>query len=450
MKAYKERSGLNDCTSKHQQETSDQNSELSIPRNNGVLQPQNHQKRSNCEFRPDQCLSQTKDADFKHQPEATTINYTKSLADNHVSTKSLAAASKELPVAGVEQQQHIETRSQRHSDATYTDQNDGRLKQSSQCISKHQSGGDISRHQSGGDISRHQSGGDISRHQSGGDISRHQSGGDISKYQSGGNISNYQLGGNISNQQLGGNISNQYSRGDISRHQSGGNISHHHSGGDTSNHHSCGDISRHRHSLDCTKQNPNSDRCEQYVCSGLSKHRSSCDSSKYSDSSEGRDQSPNANKKSVIIAMDGSGHSFYAFDWYMSQMHTPDTEVIVAHSSHHHSKPFSHVQNLMPSVITSDHSSMSRIIQQEEEEVNKIVAQIKGKLTQAGVRGKLLRLTGEPGAAIIQAAQEHKVHCIVTGSRGLGTVRRTLIGSVSDYILHHSHVPVLVCRHKES
>lgn len=32
----------------------------------------------------------------------------------------------------------------------------------------------------------------------------------------------------------------------------------------------------------------------------------------------------------------------------MSQMHTPDTEVIVAHSSHHHSKPFSHVQNLMP------------------------------------------------------------------------------------------------------
>ncbi|KAK6994195.1 hypothetical protein BgiMline_010782 [Biomphalaria glabrata] len=136
--------------------------------------------------------------------------------------------------------------------------------------------------------------------------------------------------------------------------------------------------------------------------------------------------------------------------WYMSQMHTPDTEVIVAHSSHHHSKPFSHVQNLMPSVITSDHSSMSRIIQQEEEEVNKIVAQIKGKLTQAVVRGKLLRLTGEPGAAIIQAAQEHKVHCIVTGSRGLGTVRRTLIGSVSDYILHHSHVPVLVCRHKES
>ncbi|CAL1546404.1 unnamed protein product [Lymnaea stagnalis] len=134
----------------------------------------------------------------------------------------------------------------------------------------------------------------------------------------------------------------------------------------------------------------------------------------------------------------------------MTQMHTPDTEVIVAHSSTHHGKPFSHVQNLMPSMMTSDASVMSRMIQQEEEEVNKIVGQIKGKLTQSGVKGKLLRLSGEPGAAIVQAAMEHKVHCIVTGSRGLGTVRRTLIGSVSDYILHHSNCPVLVCRHKES
>ncbi|XP_059150812.1 universal stress protein YxiE-like [Physella acuta] len=154
-------------------------------------------------------------------------------------------------------------------------------------------------------------------------------------------------------------------------------------------------------------------------------------------------------RRTIMIAMDGSGHSFYAFDWYMNQMHTPDTDVIVAHSSCQHSKPLSHVQSLMPAV-TPDSSAMTRIVQREEEEVNVIVAQIKGKLTQAGVRGKLLRLTGEPGPAIVQAALEHKVQCIVTGSRGLGTVRRTLVGSVSDYILHHSHCPVLVCRHKDT
>ena len=33
---------------------------------------------------------------------------------------------------------------------------------------------------------------------------------------------------------------------------------------------------------------------------------------------------------------------------------------------------------------------------------------------------------------------------IVVGSRGMGTVRRTILGSTSDYIIHHAHVPVVV------
>ncbi|KAK3733189.1 hypothetical protein RRG08_046109 [Elysia crispata] len=31
----------------------------------------------------------------------------------------------------------------------------------------------------------------------------------------------------------------------------------------------------------------------------------------------------------------------------------------------------------------------------------------------------------------------------------LGTVNRALIGSVSDYILHHAQCHVIVCRHKD-
>ncbi|KAK7483652.1 hypothetical protein BaRGS_00025085 [Batillaria attramentaria] len=99
--------------------------------------------------------------------------------------------------------------------------------------------------------------------------------------------------------------------------------------------------------------------------------------------------------------------------------------------------------------MSSDPAMISRMIQQEEEEVNAIVSKIKDKLTQCGVRGKLLRLSGEAGHAIVKAAESEGAMCIVTGTRGMGKVRRTLLGSVSDYILHHAHVPVLVCRHKD-
>jgi len=52
-----------------------------------------------------------------------------------------------------------------------------------------------------------------------------------------------------------------------------------------------------------------------------------------------------------------------------------------------------------------------------------------------------------PGEGICKAAEEVNASLLVVGTRGMGKLRRTFMGSVSDYALHHSHVPVLVCRH---
>ena len=43
-------------------------------------------------------------------------------------------------------------------------------------------------------------------------------------------------------------------------------------------------------------------------------------------------------------------------------------------------------------------------------------------------------------------ATECDADMIVVGTRGLGKVRRTVLGSVSSYVIHHAHVPVIVCR----
>lgn len=55
--------------------------------------------------------------------------------------------------------------------------------------------------------------------------------------------------------------------------------------------------------------------------------------------------------------------------------------------------------------------------------------------------------SSSPGEGICKIAKEVNADLIITGTRGMGSVRRTLLGSVSDYILHHAHVPVIVCRH---
>lgn len=56
----------------------------------------------------------------------------------------------------------------------------------------------------------------------------------------------------------------------------------------------------------------------------------------------------------------------------------------------------------------------------------------------------LSEVENSAGVGICKAAKQHGVTLIVMGTRGLGSVRRTVLGSVSDYVLHHSHIPVAI------
>lgn len=53
-------------------------------------------------------------------------------------------------------------------------------------------------------------------------------------------------------------------------------------------------------------------------------------------------------------------------------------------------------------------------------------------------------VNGSPAEAVCQQAEERGADLVVVGSRGLATVGRWLLGSVSDRIVHHCRRPVLV------
>ena len=63
-----------------------------------------------------------------------------------------------------------------------------------------------------------------------------------------------------------------------------------------------------------------------------------------------------------------------------------------------------------------------------------------GKVAQTYVR------LGRPVEEIVILADEIDAGLVVVGSRGLGGIRRLLLGSVSDGVVRHAHCPVLVVR----
>lgn len=150
--------------------------------------------------------------------------------------------------------------------------------------------------------------------------------------------------------------------------------------------------------------------------------------------------------ETVVIAMDGSEYSDYALQFYMKSIHRPGNHVILAHSTEYSNITF-------PAVGMLSGDSMMAMVTHEMDEEERNTAELVEKLTKKmqnlKISGSIERLHGVPGPAIIALAAEKHADFIVVGCRGKGSVRRTLTGSVTDYIMHHSGVPVIVARHKD-
>jgi nucleotide-binding universal stress UspA family protein len=71
------------------------------------------------------------------------------------------------------------------------------------------------------------------------------------------------------------------------------------------------------------------------------------------------------------------------------------------------------------------------------------VRAVGGTVAQAHLR------MGTPDAEVVNLAEVLGVGLVVVGSRGLGGIRRALMGRVSDSVLRHAHCPVLVVRKEE-
>jgi len=75
-----------------------------------------------------------------------------------------------------------------------------------------------------------------------------------------------------------------------------------------------------------------------------------------------------------------------------------------------------------------------------------IASEASEKLSREGVAHRAVVRQGDPGDEIVRVASESSADLIIVGSRGLSTLRRLLLGSVSRKVLNKSKIPVLVVK----
>jgi nucleotide-binding universal stress UspA family protein len=72
--------------------------------------------------------------------------------------------------------------------------------------------------------------------------------------------------------------------------------------------------------------------------------------------------------------------------------------------------------------------------------------QAKVKSAQNGIVFHHKIIYGDPKSDTIDFMKQNNFDLVVIGSRGLGGIKETFLGSVSNTIVHKSHVPVLVVK----
>ena len=140
----------------------------------------------------------------------------------------------------------------------------------------------------------------------------------------------------------------------------------------------------------------------------------------------------------ILLATDGSEEAELATNRAMDLAQSTDSELHVVHVG------------VVPLFLESYPGTLGyerRLYEQIEEVSRELLRKQTWRVKALGgtVAGAHLRM-GEVDLEIVALAEELQAGLIVIGSRGLGGVRRALMGSVSDSVLRHAHCPVLVVR----
>ncbi|CAG5119540.1 unnamed protein product, partial [Candidula unifasciata] len=128
---------------------------------------------------------------------------------------------------------------------------------------------------------------------------------------------------------------------------------------------------------------------------------------------------------------------------FCKNVHKEGDHVILVYVPEVHSSKWSNA------VYVHDPDVMESMMTEEELRIRGDLEVFADKLKIHGLGGRVMSvISNKPGEGINKTAEDEGVDLIVVGNKGKSSMKRSLVGSVSDYLVHHANVPVFVCKQK--
>jgi len=141
------------------------------------------------------------------------------------------------------------------------------------------------------------------------------------------------------------------------------------------------------------------------------------------------------NNSLVFICVDGSENAIRAFEWFYAHCYRVEQTVGIVHV-HTHNSPKSKRRSVN-TVEGFKHNQSTDIIQ-------KYLSLCVTRGMKTKIYSKPKEKTESVGHTICTLIKENHPSLIVIGQRGIGALKRTLFGSVSEYVVNHGHIPIII------
>ena len=145
--------------------------------------------------------------------------------------------------------------------------------------------------------------------------------------------------------------------------------------------------------------------------------------------------------KKMIIAYDGSVASKRAVEMALKSS-DKDDELTLLTVIPAELAESSFTKMLLPTIDLSSVVKSGSFKERAMETLSKVVAEIENNVKKVNIVVE----SGDPADEILMSAKKHEANVIVLGYKGYGKEGRFLLGSVTDKVVRHAGVSVLVVR----
>ncbi len=143
-------------------------------------------------------------------------------------------------------------------------------------------------------------------------------------------------------------------------------------------------------------------------------------------------------RRQILIAIDGSETAKEAADFGVEMVGCSGAKVYVIYV----------IETTPYRSVPLDQIWSNSVLEEYEKEGHEATSYVEKIAKDAGMEVESRVLKGNPAEKIVTFAEDNNIDMIIMGSLGKGGYERLVMGSVSEKVMRHAKIPVLVVRNR--